>query len=399
MSGGALEGVRVLDLADEKGLPCTKFLADAGADVIKIEPPGGDPARARGPFAGDVPHPERSLYFLHHNANKRGVTLNLDSPDGHAIFRRLTASADAIVETFHPGVMDGRGLGYAALANINPGIIVTSITLFGQSGPWRDYKGGELEAFALGGLMALSGEPGEPPCVAPGELSCGVASMHAALATQVALFRRRRTGRGQHVDVSVAEAAAHAGSYVVPLYSYHHSKPERISHTVRCPELHHDLYPCRDGWVRLFILARNHWQAFAEWVGDPELRDPVYEDRRARTANMERLSPIIEAFCMKHTKRELYLEGQTHHLAVTPVSTPAEMVESEQTKARGFFQEVTHPFVGAYGQIGAMHKYSESATPVHRVAPLVGQHNADIYQDELGLSTDDLQTLRAAGAI
>ncbi|MFI5267050.1 MAG: CaiB/BaiF CoA transferase family protein [Chloroflexota bacterium] len=400
MTGGALDGIRVLDLADEKGLPYTKFLADAGADVIKIEPPGGDATRARAPFAGDTPHPERSLYFLHNNANKRGITLNLETPDAQALFRELAKSADVVVETFKPATMDKWGLGYAALAELNPRIIVTSITLFGQTGPWRDHAGSELSAFALGGLMALSGEPGGPPCLAPGELSCGVASMHAALATQVALFHRRRTGRGQHIDVSVAEAAAHAGSYVVPLYSYHKTKPERISHLEHCPELHHDLYPCKDGWVRLFILAHHHWLAFVEWMGSPpELCDPAYEDRRVRTANMDRISPIIEAFCLGHTKRELYLEGQARHLAVTPVSTPAEMVESEQTKARGFFQEIEHPVVGPYRQIGAMHKYSEAATRIHSAAPLIGQHNGDIYQGELGLSLDDLQTLCAEGVI
>ncbi|HVA23620.1 MAG TPA: CoA transferase [Chloroflexota bacterium] len=339
MTGGALDGIRVFDLADEKGLPCTKFLADAGADVIKIEPPCGDATRARTPFAGGTPHPERSLYFLHNNANKRGITLNLETSGGQALFRELAKSADVVVETFKPGTMEGWGLGYEALAAINPRIIVTSITLFGQTGPWRDYSGDELTAFALGGLMALSGEPGGPPCVAPGELSCGVASMHAALATQMALFHRRRTGRGQYIDVSVAEAAAHAGSYVVPLYSYHKTKPERISHLEHCPELHHDLYRCKDGWVRLFILANNHWKAFVEWLGSPpELCDPAYDDRRVRTADMARLTPVIEAFCMRHTKRELYIEGQAHHLAVTPVSTPAELVESEQTTARGFFQ-------------------------------------------------------------
>ena len=399
MSSGALDGIRVLDLADEKGLPCTKFLADGGADVVKIEPPGGDATRRRGPFAGDLLHPERSLYFLHHNANKRGITLNLASADGQALFRQLAASADVVVETMPPGTMAGWGLGYVALAALNPGIVVTSITAFGQTGPWRDWTGGELEAFAVGGLMALSGEPDGPPCVAPGELCCGVASMHAALATQVALFHRQSGSRGQHIDVSLAEAAAHAGSYTVPLYSYHHTKPERTSHLGHCPELHHDLYPCQDGWVRLFILARNHWQAFAQWVGDPELLDPRYEDRRVRTAEMARLSPIIEAFCRRHTKREMYLEGQARHLAVSCVNTPAELVDSEQTQARGFFQEVSHPVVGAYRQVGAMHKYSDAATAVRCAAPLLGQHNADIYQGELGLSIEDLQTLRAEGAI
>ncbi|HLY65286.1 MAG TPA: CoA transferase, partial [Chloroflexota bacterium] len=203
----ALEGIRILDLADEKGLPCTKFLADLGADVIKIEQPGGDVTRARAPFAGDVAHPERSLYFLHYNANKRGITLDLDTRDGQALFKELARKADVIVETFAPGTMANWGLDYKALSGLNPKIILTSITPFGQTGPWRDYKGGELIGFSMSGLMALSGEPGGPPCLAPGETACGLASMHAALATEIALYHRNRTSQGQHIDVSLAEAA------------------------------------------------------------------------------------------------------------------------------------------------------------------------------------------------
>ena len=235
----ALEGVRVLDLADEKGLPCTKFLADLGADVVKIEEPHGDRTRARPPFAGDIPHPERSLYFLHNNANKRGITLDLATPDGQRLFKELARTADVVVETLPPGTMQGWGIGYDALSTINPRLILTSITSFGQTGPWRDYKGGELIGFALGGLMAVSGEPAEPPCVAPGEMACGIASMHAALATEVALYHRQRSGRGQHIDVSLAEAAAHIGSYTVPEYSRSRTKPHRESHLQHASELHH----------------------------------------------------------------------------------------------------------------------------------------------------------------
>src|SRR5579871_1834980 len=164
-TSGPLSGFRVLDLADEKGLPCTRFLADLGADVIKVERPGGDATRSRPPFAQDIPHPERSLYFLHWNANKRGITLDLDSPDGQALFLQLARTADVVVETFRPGTLEDWGLGYEALAAINPRIILTSITVFGQTGPFRDYNGDELIAFALGGVMALAGEPGGPPSI------------------------------------------------------------------------------------------------------------------------------------------------------------------------------------------------------------------------------------------
>jgi crotonobetainyl-CoA:carnitine CoA-transferase CaiB-like acyl-CoA transferase len=395
----ALEGVRVLDLADEKGLPCTKFLADLGADVIKIEEPHGDRTRSRPPFAGDIPHPERSLYFLHYNANKRGITLDLATPDGQRLFQELARTADVVVETFPPGTLEGWGLGYDVLSALNPRIIMTSITSFGQSGPWRDCKGGELIAFSLGGLMAVSGEPGGPPCLAPGDMASGIASMHAALATEVALYHRQRSGRGQRIDVSLAEAAAHIGSYTVPEYSHTRRKPRRESHLQHAAELHHDLYRCKDGWVRFFILDRHHWRTFVEWLDAPEVADPAFEDPRARAENMHVISPHIDRLCARYTKLEMYLEGQRRHLAVTPVSTPAEFVQSEQTMARGFFEDVEHPVAGRYGQIGAMHKYSAMETKVCSAAPLVGEHNDEIFRGELGLSSEDLAALRANGVI
>jgi crotonobetainyl-CoA:carnitine CoA-transferase CaiB-like acyl-CoA transferase len=396
---GALTGFRVLDLADEKGSACTKFFADLGADVIKVEPPGGDPTRTRPPFAQDQAHPERSLYFLHYNANKRSVTLNLETPDGQALFRDLASTADVVVETFAPGVMAGWGLDYPALSAIQPGIVVTSITVFGQTGPYRDYKGNELIAFALGGMMALSGEPGEPPCLAPGDLASGMASMHAAAATQVALFHRLSSGRGQHVDVSVSEAAAHIGSYVVPFYSYHHEKAVRTTRSENTFELH-DVYRCKDGWARLFILPRDHWRAFLEWIGQPEeLSDPIFEDQHMRRDNSDLINPYVEALCQRYNKQDLYLEAQSRHLAVTPMNTPADFVNSEQTKARGVFTEVEHPVVGRYRQFGALHQYSEAVPSVRSAAPLVGQHNEEILGGELGLTQEDLVALRATGVI
>jgi benzylsuccinate CoA-transferase BbsE subunit len=396
---GILSGFRVLDLADEKGLPCTKFFADLGADVIKIEQPGGDPMRGRPPFAQDQAHPERSLYFLHWNANKRGITLDLESPDGQALFRQLARTADVVVETFNPGTLDRWGVGYEALAAENPGIIMTSITVFGQTGPYRDYQGNELVAFALGGLMALSGEPGGPPCVAPGDLASGMASMHAALATQVALFHRGRGGKGQHIDVSVSEASAHIGGYVVPYYSYHGEKPVRVSHRTQEFELH-DVYPTKDGWARLFILPRAHWLEFLDWLGKPpELDDPVFEDQHMRRENSDLINPYVMQFCQQYTKQELYLEAQRRHLAVTPMNEPGDFVESEQTQARGYFVEAEHPVVGKYRQVGPLHKYSAMPPRVRRTAPLVGEHNDEILVGELGLSREDLVSLRAAGVI
>lgn len=399
LSNGPLSGVRVLDLADETGLPCTRFLADLGADVIKVERPGGDATRARPPFAGDRPDPERSLYFLHWNANKRGITLDLDTPDGQELFGLLASTADVVVETFRPGTMDAWGLGYEALAAVNPRIVVTSITIFGQTGPYRGYNGDELIAFALGGVMALSGEPGGPPCLAPGDLASGMASMHAALATQVALLHRLKSGRGQHIDASVVDAAAHVGGYSVPYYSYYQRKAERDTHAHTSFELH-DVYPCKDGGVRVYVLVRDHWRNFLEWIGSPEeLRDPLFEDQEMRRDNRDLIDPYVKEFTKGFTKREFYAAGQGRHLAMSPMNTPAEFVESEQTKGREFFVELPHPVVGKYRQAGSIQVFSESPAEMRWAAPLVGQHNEEILVGELGLTKEDLIRLRASGVI
>src|SRR5262249_28697577 len=311
----------------------------------------------------------------------------------------LARTADVVIETFNPGTLARWGLDYEALAAIQPRLIMTSITVFGHTGPYRDYKGNELIAFALGGLMGLSGEPGGPPSVAPGDLASGMASIHAAMATEVALFHRLRSGRGQHVDASLSEAAAHVGGYVVPFYSYHGDKPVRVSHLEHSFELH-DVYQCQDGWARLFILPRAHWMELLDWIGrPPELDDPVFEDQNMRRENADLINPYVEALCQQYTKQGLYLEAQSRHLAITPMNTPADFVESEQTKGRGYFLETEHPVVGKYRQAGPLHQYSAMPARVRRPAPLVGQHNEEIFVGELGLSHADLATLRANGVI
>lgn len=303
------------------------------------------------------------------------------------------------METFPPGRMAAWGLGYESLAQEHPGVIVASITWYGQTGPCRDYEGDELIAFARGGAMALSGEPGGPPCVAPGELACGMASMHAALAAQVALWDRLDSGLGQHIDVSVTEAAAHVGGYTVPFYSVNHQKPVRVGYAEPSFEFH-DVYPCKDGGVRFFINPREHWRAFVDWLGGPEaIADPIFEDREVRNENRDLINPYVVELSKQYTKREIYLEGQRRHLPVSPMCTAADFVESEQTKARELFVEIQHPVVGSYGQVRALHRYSESVPPHPFAAPLVGQHNEEILVDEFGLSREELVRLQSAGVI
>jgi benzylsuccinate CoA-transferase BbsE subunit len=256
---GPLCGYRVLDLAGPLGLHCTKLLADMGADVIKIEPPRGDESRNIPPFKDDVPHPEQSLYFLHFNTNKRGITLDVEKPDGRAILFELARNADVLIETARPGGMDELGIGYAALRAQNPRLVYASITPFGQTGPWRDYKANDMAGLALGNLLYLAGEPGEPPLQPPGEIAYGMASTYGAFGIAVALYHRLESGKGQYVDVSMHECAGHIAGYFIPNYGYSGDKPARASRKGEETDLY-DPYPTKNGYARIFIIPVEQWR-------------------------------------------------------------------------------------------------------------------------------------------
>lgn len=394
-----LSGYRVLDLAGPLAFHCVKLLADMGADVVKVEPPGGDEARRIPPFKDDLPHPEKSLYFLHYNTNKRGITLNLDSRDGGAIVLELARSADVVVETFRPGRMEELGLGYSELSAGNPGLIMVSITPFGQTGPWRDYKATDIAGLALSNLMFLAGEPGEPPLQAPGELAYGMASTYGAFGVAIALYHRMETRRGQHIDVSMHECGAHIAGYFIPNYSYSGAKPGRASRKGEETDLY-DPYPTKNGYVRIFIIPVEQWRRLVDWMGRPEaIAGPEFEKMEYRRKHGEAVHGTVAEFCMRHTKEELYEEGQKRRMSVTPINTVREFMESAHTKAREIFVEMEHPVVGKYLHFGPVPRLSEAPGRVIRAAPLIGEHNEEIYCGELGFSKDDLLALRGAGVI
>jgi benzylsuccinate CoA-transferase BbsE subunit len=248
-----LTGYRVLDLAGPLGFHCTKLLADMGADVIKIEPPQGDETRRVPPFKDDSPHPEKSLYFLHFNTNKRSITLDVEKPDGRAILLELARKADVVIETYRPKQREELGLGYGELSAGNPGLIHASITPFGETGPWRDYKANDIAGIALGNLLYLAGEPGEPPLQPPGEIAYGMASTYGAFGIAVALYHRLESGRGQHIVVSMHECAGHIAGYFIPNYGYSGAKPARASRKGEKTD-HYDPKPTKKGYARIFII-------------------------------------------------------------------------------------------------------------------------------------------------
>jgi len=396
---GVLTDYRVLDLAGPLGFHCSKLLADMGADVVKIEPLGGDPARQIPPFKDDLPDPEASLYFLHYNTNKRGITLNLESSDGQSIFRELSHKADVVLETFEPGYMDSLGIGFETLRRENPSLTMASVTPFGQTGPWCHYKATDIAGLALGNLMYLAGEPGEPPIQAPGELAYGMASTYGALGISVALYHRLESGLGQHIDVSMHECSAHIAGYFIPHYSHTGNKPGRASRKGEETDLY-DPYPTKNGYARIFIIPAQQWRNLVEWMGSPEaISDPAFEKMEYRRKYPDIVHAAISDFCRRHTKEELYDEGQRRRICVTPINTMGEFVDSPHTQAREIFVEMEHPVVGPYQEFGPIPRLSETPGQITRTAPLIGEHNEEIYCGELALTKDDLVALRSAKVV
>lgn len=396
----ALSGRRVLDLADEKGTYCAKVLADMGADVIKIEPPGGHPSRRVGPFVHDVPHPERSLHFFHYNASKRSITLNLETVDGREIFRKLVKTADILIETFPPGYLDQLGLGYGSLAEIHPAFIMTSITGFGQTGPYRDYKAPDIVGVAMGGQMYISGTADSPPLMPYGSQAYHPTCLYAAVGTLCALYVRNLTGRGQHVDVSMQECVASTVDLVNLFYIYGKKIVTRIGteHALSAPG---KVFKCKDG--KDFMVMNLNPQ-LVEWMKREGMAGDLTDERWLypfyRRQHREHLNELLEAWALTHTSDELFEGGQAIHLSFGPVSTPEEVLENPQLVARGFFVDVEYPELGmTLRELGAPYKFSESPWRVSRRAPLTGEHNEEVYIGELGLSKEELACLAGAGVI
>ena len=396
---GPLTGYRVLDLGGPLSLHCTKLLADMGADVIKVEAPSGDESRRIPPFKDDAPHPEKSLYFLHFNTNKRGITLDVEKPDGRAILLELCKKADVVIETYRPSRAQELRLTYQDLSAVNPALIVASITPFGQSGPWKDYKANDMAGIALGNLLYLAGEPGEPPLQPPGEIAYGMASTYGAFGIAVALYHRLESGKGQHIDVSMHECGGHIAGYFIPNFGYTGEKPARASRKGEETDLY-DPYQTKNGYARIFIIPIEQWRRLVDWMGKPaSIAGPEFEKMAFRRKHPEIVVGAIAEFCARHTKEELYEQGQKRRIAVTPINTAGEFIEMEQTKARGLFVDMEHPVIGKYKQFGVVPRLMETPGAIHRAAPLLGEHNQEVFIGDLGMNNDDLVALRAEGVI
>ncbi|MFC1965427.1 CaiB/BaiF CoA transferase family protein [Chloroflexota bacterium] len=410
---GMLSPYRILDLTDEKGLLCGKMLGDLGADVIKIEKPGGDPARNIGPFYHDEPDPEKSLFWFAFNTNKKGITLDIETADGQEIFKKLVKSSDLIIESFAPGYMDKIGLGYLALEKINPGIIMVSITPFGQNGPYKGYKTSDIVAWAMGGQMYSWGDVDRAPVrLSHVPQSYLHAAAEAATGAMMALYYRGMTGEGQQVDISIQESVTQITYMVTTTWDMMKVILRHVDQAKATTVRMLKMWPCKDGYVTFLYFggerAKRRNLPFVKWM-DSEgmandfLRKMDWDTFDTTTTTQDIVDSLEEPtrkFFMSHTKAEL-LEGAVKHGAmVYPVSNTKDILECAQLNARGFWIDVEHPELGTtITYPGAFAKSTGVPPKVSCRAPLIGEHNQEIYEGELGIPRDKLLTLGQAGVI
>lgn len=392
-----LSGYRVLDLGSSMSAFCGKLLSDLGMDVIKVEPPGGDPLRAEPPLASGHADREGSLRFAYLNSGKRGITLDITKPEGHSLFLNLVERADVVLESYEPGYLDNLSLGYEVLKERQPKLLMVSISGFGQSGPYRDYLAPDIVAVAMGAILYISGDPNLPPCMPPETQSYYYGSIYAAYGLMLALWQREEKGIGVHIDASIqASMALH--EHVAYTYSLEGKVMKRAGsqHQHVAPA---NLFPCKDGYISLFAYER-HWSAFLEiWQDHPkELEDPRWARNSVRRQHADWINPLVASFTAQFNKDELAFLLQKRGVPALPVNSPSEFVNDPHIQERGFFRSVTHPVLGSYKQACAPITV-DGQRPDPAPAPLLGQHNRDIYGGELGLDHKRLEILAAQGMI
>jgi crotonobetainyl-CoA:carnitine CoA-transferase CaiB-like acyl-CoA transferase len=389
-----LSDVRVLDLSDDVAGPfCTKLLAGLGAEVIKVEPPGsGAVSRHAGPFPHAEPHAEQSALFLYLNTGKKSITLNVASQTGATLLRCLVAECDLLVESFPPGYLQRWDLDYAALGRQHPGLIYTSVTAFGQSGPYRDYLGSELIAQAVGGLMQTIGLPDREPLKIGGTPALYTTGISAFAATMIALYARDGQGIGQHVDVSAMETMAVAQIHSSIQQQFGHAPRRRESPLVRA----------QDGWVSPGLergVRQDTWARVCALIGRPDLQaNPAFSTPEARREHQQELLTILSAWTASRPKEEIYHIFQELRSVAGYVAAVDDLLASKQLTARQFFEVIDHPYAGPATYPGAPFRIAGEAWPQTR-APLLGEHNLLVYGGRLGCSAADLAQLRGLGII
>jgi len=411
-----LGSYRVLDLTDEQGFYCGQLLGYLGADVIKVESPGGDRSRLMPPFAGGIPGVENSLYWRSFNTNKRSITLNLNSTQGQDIFRELVKKADVVVESFPPGYMAQMGIDYSTLNRLNERIILTSISPFGQAGPYSKWKGSDLVCWAMGGLLAQTGDPDRPPVrISHINFAYQMAGADAAWGTAIALYWRGTSGQGQHVTVSIQQSVAKTNFMAHEVFEATGKEQKRASSFYRVERSEvklRSVWEAKDGYVA-FLIFGGHWGAthdnprLVEWMDEEGMADDYLRGidwarlswRRTPMDEVARIHGYVERFFRSKTKAELLEGAIKRRIAIQPVNTPGDILLHPQLLARNYWQEL--PWDG-----GMLVKYpsrfclpSYSPCQQWRPAPRLGQHNTEVYQELLGFDAEKIGRLKQGGII
>jgi len=409
-----LKHLRALDLTDDKGFLCGKILADLGADVIKVERPGGDPSRRLGGFWGDIPDPEKSLYWFAYNSNKRGITLNIESAEGREIFKKLVKTADFVIESFPPGYMDKLDIGYAVLSSINKGIILASITPFGQEGPYRDYKGPDIVVMGMSGTLYQTGEFNGPPVHISMPQACLHAGADAAVGCMVAYYHREATGEGQHVDVSMQQSAAWFQANAVPTWELNKGILRRsgafragMSKDVG----QRQVWPCKDGYLFFNVIGgrtgAKSLSALVDWMDSEGVatdyqRNMDWDNFDMFTVTREEMQQVLQPvgeFFLRHTSQELLKGAVSRGVSLGPLSSMHDLLNDECLEERHFWKEIEHPELGlklAYP--GEFFRSSEVDCTIRSRAPLIGEHNGEVFS-KIGISGKELESLKQTGVI
>ncbi len=410
-----LKGFRMLDLTDEKGALCGKIMSDLGADVVKVEPPGGCSTRNIPPFLDDQPGPDRSFYFLAYEAGKRSVTLNLESPDGRGVLAELAAKSDFLVESYPVGYLDSIGLGYEALSKLNRRLIYTSITPFGERGPARNYKAEDIVTWAAGGMMYLMGDEGRPPL----QMALPQAGLHAggeaAVASLLAHYARQTDGIGQQVVVDMQACIVWTlmNEQAMPILHGDHLTRTGV-YTGGLGARRKMVYACRDGYISAVIGAGASTKALVDWLAEAGFATEWMKQKdwtfwtpgifmkptEKDLQETEELEDCIQRFFNTMTKREIYAGALKRRLLLAPVADVADIAADEHLKARNFFIPVQDDTLGRTLTLpGPFAKLSETPIGPPGRAPRLGEHNQQVLGDLLGLSADRLSRLRNSGAI
>ena len=410
-----LERYRCLDLCDDKGSFAGKLLGDMGADVIKVEKPGGDHSRKIGPFYHKQAHPEQSLSWLASNVNKRGISLDIETPEGQDILRRLAATSDIVVESFPPGYLDKINLGYDNLKQVNPKLVLTSITPFGQNEPYKDYKASDLVLMGMGGITWLAGDPDRPPVNVGGPPQAFLfAGTYAVIATLIAIYSRELNGEGQHVDVSIQQCLVPVTLNTIPHWTLNAHLVKRAGSRrtgLTSGATQRQTWRCQDGYITLTIYGGARGvktnRPLVNWMAEEKMAPDYLKEKdwaafdlaKVTAEDWEAIEKPVSDFLLTHTRADLFKGALQRGLMLFPVYEFKDLLSDRQLIARDFWVDVKQPEIGNITYTGAFAKFSETPVKVRRTAPAIGEHNSEIYVGEMGISEERLLSLRQSNII